>query len=352
MRFESPWTFVLLLLLPVLLYWGHTRKQRAALRFSSVHLLQAAGISPRQRLLSLLPALRVAALVFLVIALARPQQGQERVHDVSQGIAIEMVVDRSGSMRAPMRFGGQERTRLDVVKSVFEEFVHGDGDNLEGRPNDLVGLVSFARYADTICPLTLGHDALSQFMKKIDLVQQKSEDGTAIGDALALAAARLRTAEQTLEQQHKIDPDAYELKSRIIILLTDGCNNVGKREPLEAAAMAKEWGIKIYTIGVGELEGQQTISTFMGPIALPGAPALDEKTLSALAKETGGIYRHAADAKALRAVYEEINQLEKSEIESVRYLDYREYFTPFALAALLCLLVEVVLRNTLFRSIP
>jgi len=351
-RFESPWAFLAAFAVLLVAYISLRRRRRGSLRFSSTDHATAAGVSLRQRLLGVPFMLRLAVLVLLILALARPQQGKERVREVSKGIAIEMVVDRSGSMGAEMHFGRERLNRLEVVKRVFEEFVTGSGGKLRGRPNDLIGMIAFARYADTICPLTLAHGALSEFLKSIRLVQTRNEDGTAIGDALALAAARLRTAEQDLAPKTGDGQSTYDIKSKVIILLTDGQNNRGKRTPMEAAALAKEWGIKVYAIGVGGEESVTTIRTPFGDYKVPGGPGVDRATLKGVADATGGIFRMAEDADALREIYEQIDKLETSEIESVRYLDYREAFTPFALAALVLLVVEVGLSSTAFRRIP
>jgi Ca-activated chloride channel family protein len=304
--------------------------------------------------------LRTLALIFLCIAVARPQEGKEMVRDVSKGIAIEMVVDRSGSMSAEMDFGGRQLNRLEVSKKVFDEFVTGKreekglslGKGLSGRPNDLIGMITFARYADTICPLTLAHDALGEFLKNVKLVQQRNEDGTAIGDALALAAARLKTAEESLKQYEQDKGKSYQIKSKIIILLTDGRANCGKRSPEEAAELAAKWGIKIYTIGIGGGEAYNTIQTPMGEYKMPIAQDMDEATLQMLADKTGGVFRVAQDADSMRAIYKEIDKLEKSQVESVRYQNYREMFLPFTLASLAFILLEVVLSSTIFRRIP
>lgn len=352
MRFETSWAFALLLLIPLLLYLCRRRAGRPGLRFSSTDHAQHVGRSFRQRLMLLPRVLRGVALALIILCIARPQQGKERIRDVSKGIAIEMVVDHSGSMGAEMELAGERLTRLDVVKRVFQEFVLGNKKGLEGRPNDLIGMVAFARYADTICPLTLGHGALSRFLESIQLVKLRSEDGTAIGDALALAAARLKTAEETLARQTQDKDRQYKIKSKIIILLTDGQHNAGKRSPFEAAAIAKQWGIKIYTIGIGGDEAVQRIQTPLGAYVLPIGPGVDEDTLRAIADETGGVYRRATDAESLREIYKEIDAMERSEIESVRFLDYKELFPPLALMALMLLVVETTLTNTVFRKIP
>jgi len=296
--------------------------------------------------------LRLAALVLLIVCLARPQIGLERVRDVSKGVAIEMVADRSGSMGAEMEFGGERLTRLDVVKRVFEEFVSGNGKDLKGRPNDLVGMIAFARYPDTVCPLTLAHGALSRFLDSVKLVRRRNEDGTSIGDALALAAARLNTADETLARQRKEAKGDYTIKSKVIILLTDGQNNAGRRGPRESAKLAKSWGIKVYAIGIGGRESVRTVRTPLGEYKVPMGPGVDEDALREIADLTGGIYRLAEDAESLRAIYKEIDRLERTEIESLRFLDYREVFASFALGVLALLFVEIVLAGTVFRKIP
>lgn len=353
MRFASPWAFLVLIIIPLVLVYLSRRGKSGSLLFSSLASARRAGQSLRQRLAGLPIAIRVLAIVLLVITLARPQMGREKVKDVTKGVAIEMVIDRSGSMGAEMDYRGRRLDRLEVVKRVFEEFLVGNDESLQGRPNDLVGMISFARYADTMAPLTLGHGALLRFLESVQLVQRKSEDGTAIGDALALAAARLRTAEEDLARfASEEGAKEYEIKSKIIILLTDGQNNFGKRTPLEAAALAAEWGIKIYAIGVGTEEGISTVRTLFGRFKVPTGTGVDTKTLERIAEETGGIFRLAENEKSLREVYEEIDTLEKSEIESIRYVDYKELFTPFALAAMCLMLLEVALANTIFRRIP
>ncbi len=349
MQFSSPWAFLLLLVIPPLAWWAFRRNRQGAVQMSSVQQAAMAGKSIRQRLVALPPALRILALVLLVTALARPQEGLERVHDVSQGIAIEMVVDRSSSMTEEMRFEGERLNRLDVVKRVFHEFVAGNDDELEGRPNDLVGMIAFARFAETVCPLTLAHDAMPRFLDTVHIVQRRDEDGTAIGDAIALAAARLKTAEEVLQKQAEVRDDTYHIQSKIIILLTDGANTAGKRPPLQAAQLAAEWGIKIYTIGVGGKSGFQPMQLLM---SLPSRSGVDERLLSGIADATGGKFHLATSADSLRTIYKEIDRLEKTEIESIRYVDFRERFAPFALAALALIGTESVLRATWLRRIP
>ncbi len=300
-------------------------------------------------------SLRASALILLTVALARPQKGMERVRDINKGIAIEMIVDRSGSMGAEMTFRGQRMNRLEVVKKVFEEFVMGNADELEGRPNDLIGMISFARYADTVCPLTLAHGALPRFLESVKLVEgdRNPEQGTALGDGLALAAARLKTAEEALKRQAPDREDNYEIKSKIAILLTDGDDNASKRRPIEAAKLAADWGIKVYTIAVGSDEAVQAQQNIFGAFLTRGMrPQIDTEVLEQIAQETGGRFFLAKDAEAIDRIYREIDELERSEIESIRFVDYKELFLPFALAAILLLTIEQALMNTVFRKIP
>jgi len=352
MHFESPWAFLVLLIIPALLMARSLTGKRGAIGFSSTANASRAGRSWRRRLYHAPTALRVLALVCLAVALARPQSGREEIRDVSQGVAIEMVIDRSGSMGAEMEYRNRHVTRLDAVKHVFQEFAQGNGKDLPGRPNDMIGMIAFARYPDTVCPLTLAHGALKPFLDTIQLVQIESEDGTAIGDALALAAARLKKADETLAQQREQKSDAYQIKSKAIILLSDGENNAGKRDPLQAAELAAKWGIKVYTIAIGGGESVQTIQTAFGAYKIPVASRVDTTVLRQIAEKTGGMFWQADDAGSLTAIYQNIDELEKSEFESIKYVDYHEVFLPFALAALALIGTEILLRCTVFRKIP
>jgi Ca-activated chloride channel family protein len=359
MNFATPWAFLLLLILPIIIYRYFSRSilrvRTGKIQFSSTRQAGMAGVSLRQRLIHLPFLLRILVLVLLIIGLARPQEGVEKIFDISKGVAIEVVVDRSSSMSAEMKFDGERLNRLEVAKKVFLEFVQGNKGDLRGRPNDLIGLITFARYADTACPLTLAHGPLSEFIEPVQLVKRRAEDGTAIGDAIALAAARLQTAEEIIKKQGLstgADEPSYEIKSKIIILLTDGEQTAGKRTPLQAAELAKEWGIKIYAIGIGGRDAMMQIKTLFGTQLIPTGNGVDQQTLKKLAETTGGIFRMAENGDALRSIYKEIDELEKSEIESIRYVDYREQFSPFVLLALALFTVEVFLRCTLLRRLP
>jgi Ca-activated chloride channel family protein len=351
-HFESPWAFLLLIIIPALPLIRRFTIKKGAVSFSSTTNAARAGRSLRQRLHALPTVIRLMALACLVIALARPQTGREQIVDISKGVAIEMVVDRSGSMGAEMEFDGRQMSRLDVVKEIFKNFALGDGQDLLGRPNDLIGMIAFARYPDTICPLTLAHGALSPFLDTIKLVQVRSEDGTAIGDALALAAARLEKADEAIARQRSGNKKSYEIKSKIIILMSDGENNAGKRDPIEAAKLAAKWGIKVYTIAIGGGQAVQSVRTPFGVYKMPIEQRVDTSALKQIADTTGGFFREATDADSLSSIYEEIDQMEKSEIESVKFIDYNESFIPFLILGLMFIGLEILLSNTIFRKIP
>jgi len=345
MRLASPWLLLFALLLPaVWLMLG--RRRPPALRYSATTGISGLSRSLRHRLSRLPHLLRCAALACLVVALARPQQGTEIIRPATKGVAIEMLVDRSGSMQSPMDFDGRQATRLDAVKRVFNEFVSG-GRGLPGRPNDLIGMVAFARYPETVCPLTLAHDVLPQLLRRLGPPTRKDEDGTAIGDGIALAAARLKSAEQALARQN--GTRQYDIKSKVIVLRADGQNNTGRRTPLAAAALASRWGIKIYTIGIG---GERR-GLLPDPMRLFfDQEGVDKGMLQAVAERTGGFFRMAEDAEALREIYREIDRQEQSEFEAVRSVNYRELFGAWALAALLLLCAETAVGSTLLRRAP
>jgi Ca-activated chloride channel family protein len=300
----------------------------------------------------------------LRLALARPRKGTEITEGATEGIAIEVVADRSGSMQTEMDYHGRKPNRLEVVKRVLADFIKGDKKELAGRSSDLIGLITFARYADTKCPLVHSHDVLLEFLRQTEIVNMRSEDGTAIGDALALATARLKKAEEEIELRRarlglsskqdteKTEEAGFKIKSKVIILLTDGINNAGEYSPLQAAQLAKDWGIKVYTIGIGSAQAYTTIQTMLGTYKIPTQDNVDEGLLKAIAESTGGFYRRAGNAEALQSIVSEIDKLEKTEVKSVQYTQYAEYFGPWALAALALLAGEMVLGCTIFRKIP
>ena len=335
MIFASPWLLLLLLAVPVAAAGYLRPRRKGAVLFSSTGNLRGIKPSLRHRLRWIPPVLRLLGLALIVAALARPQKGQESIVVSSEGIAIQMVVDISGSMMAEDL--AKDKSRLDVVKQVFEDFVLGE-NNSAGRVNDVIGMVTFARYPDARCPLTLDHGVLMQLIDDTEIVKQEDEDGTAIGEALALAIERMKDT---------------EAKSKVIILLTDGMNNRGVN-PLEVAPVAKTFGIKIYAIGAGTRGlAPFPVMTRSGERVLrPVRVEIDERTLTAIAEETGGKYFRATDSTSLQKVYEEIDKLEKTRTESVKYLDFTELFGYFLFPGLALILLEHLLACTWFRSVP
>lgn len=353
-RLHDPLWLLLLTPLVALVLYDITRRNRSAVLYSSVQVLKTLPRTLAQRIKATLPWMRFIGLGLVVVALARPQAGQEEFRIRTEGIAIQMVCDRSGSMQA-MDFedeDGQPADRLSAVKRVFRDFVAGKGA-LPGRPDDLIGLVSFGGYAEGVCPLTLDHGALLEILESVEVPEPvvdargrvineqllQEEMATAIGDALALGTARVKEA---------------KAKSRVLILLSDGENNFGVIDPLEAAAAAKTFGIKVYTIGIGSTG----LAPFpeqdpFGRVVLRQRPVkLDEALLKSIADETGGKYFNARDTESLEEVYAEIDALEKTETEGRLYTEYSELFVYFLFAGLGLIVFQMMLSTTRFRSLP
>lgn len=249
-----------------------------------------------------------------------------------------MVIDKSGSMAAlDMSKDGKEEDRLEAVKDVLHEFIRGNGKNLKGRPNDSIGVVSFATYPDSDCPLTLDHVTL---MSLIDSVQMNDEESsTSMGDAIGLATERLREAPG---------------KSKVMILLTDGVNNTGYEDPMDTARMAADFGIKIYTIGIGT-NGFAPIraKNFWGRDTIQQIPVeLDEKSLTEIAEMTGGQYFRATDRNGLEKIYATIDKLEKTKISEDRKLKYDEIYGIFLELGMLLAALGFLLSVTYYRRSP
>ena len=347
MSFESPWAFAFIPVVAVILVLAIFRRRRGdGIRFSSAYPVSIGVKSLRQRLLWVPPLLMFAGSLLMITALARPRQRLDETRKVTNGVAIEFVIDRSSSMAAEVENGGKLERRIDIVKRNLLGFIEGDGKELNGRPDDLIGLIAFARYADTLAPLSLSHDVLTGFTEGLDVVTTRDEDGTSVGDALALAAARLKSASENNDPEK-----GYAVTSKIIILLTDGENNAGKYSPREAADLAAEWGIKVYSIGFGGTAYYEVDSLF-GKRRMPVGSAVDEETLRGIAEITGGAYFQADSAEQLAAVYESIDQLEKTEIVSYTQYKYRELFMNLALAGMLLTAAGIILDSTVLRRLP
>lgn len=331
MRFHDPWLLLLLLLLPVWLWWERRSAKRGGLKFSSVAGATAASSVWATFGPTLLLVLRGLTLALFVGALARPQIGKSESRLKTEGIDIVLAVDVSGSMMAmDFKVNGQPVDRITIVKQVVKEFI-------EARPNDRIGMVAFAGRAYVASPLTLDHDWLERNLDrvKVGLI----EDGTALGSGLGTAVNRLR------------DPKA---KSRVVVLLTDGVNNVWKVQPLDAAKAAKEFGVRVYTIGAGT-RGVAPMPVMMGGQIdgyRPMQVEIDEELLKKIAQETGGQYFRATDTDSLREIYRQIDKLEKREVETVKYEEWRELFPWFLMPGVGCVLLAVTLENTRLRRLP
>lgn len=362
MTFTWPWMLWLLVWVPLIGWWMRRTRRTASVRFSSLANVRSCPVSWRIRLRPLLKVARLACIALLIVALARPRKGTVLSEVAREGIAIEAVVDRSGSMRTEMIYEGQKLTRLEVVKQVLAAFIKGDDRLFQGRAGDLIGLVTFARHADTVCPLVHSHDALLEFLRRTRNVEVQSEDGTAIGNGLALAAARLKKAEEEITRRRGRlgsagqDPNAsplsdFQIKSKAIILLTDGQLNAGEYHPLTAADLAKQWGIRIYTIGIGSDQAFGAVQTPFGTMRVPVQSDLDEGLLRAVAERTGGFYGRADDAEALVQIVRRINDLEKTPVRT-QVIQYAECFQWWTWPALAVLVAEILASCTVFRKIP
>lgn len=353
--FFSPWYFLLLLLLPLAARRLFTPRRRSAVRFSSVDLVRQLAPTFRQRFTWLPGALTIGAVSAIIVGLAQPREGREQTVTDTEGIAIELVVDRSGSMQAmDFQVNGEHVDRLAAIKNVVGKFVLG-GDQLKGRFSDLVGLISFAGYADGETPPTLDHAFLVSQLNQTEIVASRSEDGTAIGDAISLAVEKLNALD---------DRQKEKVKSKIIILLTDGENNAGQLEPIQAAELAETMGIRIYTIGVGT-KGQAPMPVqdpFSGRTVMQWVPvSIDEETLTKVAEITQGKYFRATDTDSLERIYSEIDLLEKTKVEAQHFVDYRELaiqpysiagisVPPVLLIAFVLLAARVLLQQTWLRE--
>lgn len=397
--FAHAWAFGLLALLP-LLWWLWTRpSRRPVLRFSDLGPLREAGGIAARRARAILPALRSVALIALIVAVARPQRADESTRVFAEGVAIQLVIDTSLSMRdtdlSPTK-GDKAVTRLDVVKDVVRRFVAGDpARGLPGRPDDLIGLIRFARYADSRCPLTLDHrnllkaiddvtfaggemlaemEELEKRIEKRPLRQATDaerrryeslaralnmEQGTAIGAGLALAVERLHDLKRTVGSGERLT-----IKSRVVILLTDGENNIEEiasrsepdpaliaMPPVEAGKLAAASGIKVYTIlaGTGEVEYRRMLDGTQVPV---GRLPVRDDDLVKIAEMTGGKHYRATDADALADVYREIGELERTRTEERRYLRWGELSLPWLVVAFAALSLQTLLEATRLRKIP
>ena len=334
MTFTEPIYFLLLLLLIPYIIWyvqfrnRGKRKMEASITFSDASVYRNAPMSLRVRLIYLPMLLRCAAFVLIVMAMARPQTHNAWDEKTVEGIDIMLAMDVSTSMLAE----DLAPNRIEAAKQVAAEFV-------TDRPNDNIGLTIFAGEAFTQCPMTTDHASLLNLLRAVrtDIAAHGLiSDGTAIGMGLANAVSRLK---------------ASKAKSRVVILLTDGSNNMGDISPMTAAQIAKSMGIRVYTIGVGTNKVARYPMPVAGGVQYVNIPVeIDTKTLRNIAAMSDGHFYRATNTKELRRIYKDIDQLEKSRLNVKKFTKRYEAYQPFALAALLMLALEVLLRLTLLRK--
>lgn len=325
MEFANPWWFLLLLAVPAYLFmaYGKHKKQNFTIGFPEMQASLFSNRTWKEWLYLLLPIIKSLAFIFLVLTIARPQLKYQKQKISSEGIDIVIAIDISTSMLAR----DFEPDRLTVAKQVISDFI-------QNRPGDRIGLTAFSGEAYTANPPTLDHKVLLQFLKELTFGQLK--DGTAIGMGLSTSVNRLK------------DSNA---KSKIIILVSDGSNNSGLVDPIQAADMAKTLGIKVYTIGVGT-NGQALM-----PFQAFGETkyryvdvVIDEPTLNEVAMKTGGSYFRATNAEELKEIYEMINKLEKSEFDATTITRREDHFYTFLMISLIGFLLHFMLSSSLFRN--
>jgi len=322
--FKPEYFWLLLLILPMIAYYVWKVKQaRPRLQVSSLNAF-AQYKDVRNKFKHILFILRILSIIFLIIALAQPKKVESK-NEKTEGISIVMAIDISGSMTAE----DFKPNRMEVAKKEAINFI-------SGRPDDRIGIVAFAAESFTQCPLTSDHATAINLLRQ--LKSGIIEDGTAIGLGLANAVARLK------------NDDA---KSKIIILLTDGVNNSGEISPITAADMAQQLGIRVYTIGIGK-NGYApfAVQTPFGKQYQQMKVEIDEKLLKQIADKTGGKYFRATNEDKLHEIYKEIDKMEKTLFEKDSTVHYKDYFLPFLFIGIILLMLEIILANTIFRTIP
>ena len=328
---NKEYLLLLLLLIPYIIwYLLYRKKSEPTMQMSDTFAYRYAPKSLRQRLVWLPALLRMVTFVLIVLVLARPQTHDSWGKRTSEGIDIMLAMDVSTSMLAQ----DLKPNRIEAAKAVAAEFI-------SGRPDDNIGLSIFAGEAFTQCPMTIDHTSLLNLLQNVrtDIAERGLiEDGTAIGMGLANAVSRLKES---------------KTKSKVVILLTDGSNNMGDISPLTAAQIAKSLGIRVYTIAVGS----KTVAPY--PMQVGGTVQyvnvrvdVDTKTLSEIAATADGHFYRATSTAELKKIYQDIDKLEKTKMEVKKFSKHYEAYQPFAIAAVLCLLLEILLRVTWFRRIP
>jgi Ca-activated chloride channel family protein len=326
-HFANPEYFYLLLLIPIfiLIYILRRKKLKPSLNVSSTEIYSEFKPSIRQRLRHFWFILRCLSLVFFIIALARPQTISHTQNVTTEGIDIVLAIDVSTSMLAedlkPNRIEAAKKTALDFI---------------DKRPNDRIGLVIFSGESFTQCPITIDHDILKNLLNSI--TSGMIEDGTAIGNGLATSISRIKDS---------------KAKSKVIIILTDGVNNMGSIAPITAAEIAKSFGIKIYTIGVGTIgKAPYPIKTPFGIQYRNVDVEIDEPLMQRISNLTSGKYFRATNNKALERIYEEIDKLEKTKTDIISFKSHKEEYFIFAFIGFIILITELLIRYIFIKTIP
>lgn len=327
---NKEYLFLLLLIIPYLIwYLMYRKKSEPTMRMSDTRAYRYAPRSWRVTLMPVQLLLRLAVFVLLVLVLARPQTQNSWKNETMEGIDIMLAMDVSTSMLAE----DLKPNRIEAAKQVAADFIIG-------RPNDNIGLTIFAGEAFTQCPMTTDHASLLNLLHNIrtDIAQRLIEDGTAIGMGLANAVSRLKDS---------------KAKSKVVILLTDGSNNRGDLSPMTAAEIAKSFGIRVYTIGVGTNKVAPYPMPVAGGVQYVNIPVeIDTKMLSDIAAATDGDFYRATNNKELQQIYKEIDKLEKSKLNVKKYSKRYEAYQPYSIAAVILLLLEILLRIIVFRKLP
>jgi Ca-activated chloride channel family protein len=331
MHFQNPWILILLPVAAVLIFFSRKKQALPSFQFSTDELVNNLQATFRIRLHRGMIFLRLAALIFIIIALSRPQSMLQESVVETEGVDIILAIDVSTTMLAEdFKGGGSRKSRVDAVKEVVREFINN-------RHDDRIGIVAFASRAYTVAPLTLDYGWL---LKNLDRVKVGLiEDGTAIGSGISAALNRLKDT---------------KAKSKVVILLTDGRNNAGGISPLTAAEAGSALNIKVYTIGAGTkgLAPFPAKDMFGNKVYQQVKIEIDEELLENIAKKTHAKYFRATDTQSLMDIYREINKLEKSHIEEKGYVEYKELFHLFLIPGLVLLILEFILNNTILRRIP
>jgi len=331
MIFHNPLFLFLLPLAVFIIIYAQSKNLTGGFKFSSQELIRDLKPTSKVFLSQKIIYLRLVAAALIILALGRPQSPLADSKIATEGVDIVLVLDSSTSMLAEdFKMNGKRESRVEVIKDVVRNFI-------KGRQNDRIAIVTFAARAYTVCPLTLDYSWLLTNLERIK--SGMLEDGTAIGSAIATSLNRLKNS---------------KAKSKVIILLTDGRNNVGTISPLTAAEAAKALRVKIYTIGAGAkgLVPYPVRDYFGNKVYQQVEVDLDEDTLTKIASITGAKFYRATDTESLHNIYGEIDKLEKTPMQEKGYLQYNELFPLLLIPGLLLLFLEIVLTNTLLRKVP